>query len=161
MADVTKAALAQKAYSDLCAHLTACGWNYERHDERKFVTLTMRGDIGPIELIFAVSEDPEIITLVSLIKPTPPKEKRAEIGMAVNMANYDVISGSFQYNAYDMNLQWISSLPYCDSVLTKKQVEFLVNLSCSVIDRYSAWFMMLGKGLITLKQFYDFSKSSR
>ena len=149
---------ASKVYNDLCTHLTACGWKYDRHDEDKVITLTMRGIDLPMELILAIKEEQEVICLYSPIRPTPPKEKRTEIGMAVNMANYAVIFGSFMYDAYDRDLQWHATLPYRDNSITQNQVHYLVMASCAVIDRYSAWFMMLGKGNVTLKQFYEFSK---
>ena len=148
-----KAARAKKAYSDLCTHLDAIGLKYTRHDDDKVITLIMNGDDLPMEIVLAVRERHEVIQLLSYIRPKAPEDKRIDAAIAVNVANYDIVYGSFDYDISDGEICWRATLPYCDSAITKEQVYYLVMASAAAIDRYNDKFLMLNKGMMTLEQF--------
>ena len=148
-----KAARAKKAYSDLCTHLDAIGLKYTRHDDDKVITLVMHGDDLPIEMLLAVREQHEVIHLLSYLHPNAPEDKRVEVAVAVNVANYGLVFGSFDYDLSDGEICWRAALPYCDSAITKEQVNYLVMASAAAIDRYNARFLMLNKGMMTMEQF--------
>ena len=148
-----KAARAKKANSDLCTHLDAIGLKYTRHDDDKVITLIMNGDDLPMEMILAVREKQEVIQLLSYIRPKTPEDKCIDAAVAVNVANYGLIFGSFDYDISDGEICWRAVLPYCDSAITKDQVNYLVMASAAAIDRYNDRFLMLNKGMMTLEQF--------
>ena len=144
---------ASKVYNDLCTHLTACGWKYDRHDDDKVITLTMNGDDLPMEMVLAVREKQEVIQLISPIRPKAPEDKRIDAAVAVNVANYGIVCGSFDYDVSDGEIRWRATLPYRDAAITKDQVNFLVMVSATTIDKYNDKFLMLNKGMMTLEQF--------
>ena len=148
-----KAARAKKAYSDLCTHLDAIGLKYTRHDDDKVITLTLRGDDLPIEMILAVRERQEVIQLLSYIRPKTPEDKCIDAAVAVNVANYGLIFGSFDYDISDGEICWRAVLPYRDAAITKDQVDYLVMVSAATIDKYNDRFLMLNKGMMTMEQF--------
>ena len=148
-----KAARAKKAYSDLCTHLDAIGLKYTRHDDDKVITLTLRGDDLPIEMILAVRERLEVIQLLSYIRPKTPEDKCIDAAVAVNVANYGLIFGSFDYDISDGEICWRAVLPYRDAAITKDQVDYLVMVSAATIDKYNDRFLMLNKGMMTMEQF--------
>ncbi len=144
---------ASKVYNDLCTHLTACGWKYTRHDDDKVITLNMRGDDLPIEMILSVREKPQVVSLFAPIRPKAPEDKRIDAAVAVNVANYGIIFGSFDYDISGGDIRWRAVLPYCNTDITKEQIEYLVMVSATTIDKYNDKFLMLNKGMMTLEQF--------
>ena len=144
---------ASKVYNDLCTHLTACGWKYTRHDDDKVITLNMRGDDLPIEMILFVKEKQQVVSLISLIPSKVPEDKRIDAAVAVNVANYGMVFGSFDYDVSDGEIRWRATLPYRDAAITKDQVNYLVVVSAGTIDKYNDKFLMLNKGMMTLEQF--------
>ena len=144
---------ANKDYNDLCTHLTACGWKYDRHDDDKVITLNMRGDDLPIEMILFVKEKQQVVSLISPIRPKAPEDKRIDAAVAVNVANYGIVFGSFDYDVSDGEIRWRAVLPYRDAAITKDQVNYLVVVSAGTIDKYNDKFLMLNKGMMTLEQF--------
>ena len=144
---------ASKVYNDLCTHLTARGWKYTRHDDDKVITLNMRGDDLPIEMILFVKEKQQVISLLSPIPSKAPEDKRIDAAVAVNVANYGIVCGSFDYDISDGEIRWRITLPYRDAAITKDQVEYLVMASANLIDEYNDKFLILNKGMMTLEQF--------
>ena len=151
--DVNNAARAQKTYNDLCTHLDSIGLKYTRHDDDKVITLTMRGDDLPIEMILFVKEKQQVVSLLSPIPSKAPEDKRIDAAVAVNVANYGIVCGSFDYDISDGEIRWLATLPYRDAVITKDQVNYLVMVSAGTIDKYNDKFLMLNKGMMTLEQF--------
>ena len=150
---------ASKVYNDLCTHLTACGWKYTRHDDDKVITLNMRGDDLPIEMILFVREKQQVVSLLSPIPSKAPEDKRIDAAVAVNVANYGIVCGSFDYDFSDGEIRWRAVLPYRDATITKDQVNFLVMVSATTIDKYNDKFLMLNKGMMSLEQFIESEKS--
>ena len=144
---------ASKVYNDLCTHLTARGWKYTRHDDDKVITLNMRGDDLPIEMILFVKEKQQVVSLISPIPSKAPEDKRIDAAVAVNVANYGIVCGSFDYDISDGEIRWRITLPYRDAAITKDQVEYLVMASANLIDEYNDKFLILNKGMMTLEQF--------
>lgn len=154
-----KAVRAQKVYSTLCTHLDAIGLKYDRHDDDKVITLTMHGDDLPIEMLLAVREKQEVISLLSPIRPKVPEDKRIDAAVAVNVANYGIVFGSFDYDISDGELRWRAVLPYGDNTITEEQVKYLVMVSAHTVDNYNDKFLMLNKGMMTVEQFIKSEKS--
>lgn len=157
--DANKAARAQKTYNDLCTHLDSLKLKYTRHDDDKVITLTMTGDDLPIEMLLIVKEKQEVIQLISPIRPKVPEDKRIDAAMAVNVANYGIVCGSFDYDLSDGEIRWRAVLPYCDAAITKDQVTYLLMISANTVDKYNDKFFMLSKGMMTLEQFIEKEKS--
>ena len=151
--DATKAARAQKTYNDLCTHLDSIGLKYTRHDDDKVITLTMNGDDLPMEMVLAVREKQEVIQLVSPIRPKAPEDKRIDAAVAVNVANYGIVFGSFDYDISDGEIRWRATLPYRDAAITKDQIYYLVMVSAGTVDNYNDKFLMFNKGMMSLEQF--------
>lgn len=154
-----KVARAKKACSTLCTHLDSIGLKYSRHDDDKVITLTMHGDDLPIEMLLAVIEKQEVIPLLSPIRPKVPEDKRIDAAVAVNVANYGIVFGSFDYDISDGELRWRAVLPYGDNGITEDQIRYLVMVSAHAIDNYNDKFMMLSKGMMKLEQFIEAEKA--
>lgn len=157
--DANKAARAQKTYNDLCTHLDSLGLKYTRHDDGKFITLTMHGDDLPIEMILSVREKPQVVSLFAPIRPKAPEDKRIDAAVAVNVANYGIVFGSFDYDISGGDIRWRAVLPYCNTDITKEQIEYLVLVSAHTVERYNDKFLMFNKGMMSLEQFIESEKS--
>lgn len=146
---------ASKVYNDLRTHLDSIGLKYTRHDDDKVISLGMNGDDLPMDMILAVREKQEVIQLISPIRPKAPEDKRIDAAVAVNVANYGIVFGSFDYDVSDGEIRWRATLPYRDAAITKDQVHYLVMVSAATIDKYNDKFLMLNKGMMTLQQFIE------
>ena len=151
--DASKAARAQKAYSDLCTHLDSLKLKYTRHDDDKVITLTMNGDDLPMEMILYVREKQEVLQLVSPIPSKAPEDKRIDAAVAVNVVNYGIIFGSFDFDISDGEIRWRATLPYRDAAITKDQIYYLIMVSAATVDEFNDKFLMFNKGMMSLEQF--------
>lgn len=156
--DAMKTEHAKEIYKALCAHLDDIGLKYTRHDDDLVIVLTMHGDDLPIEMLLRVDADRQVLSLLSPLRPKMPEDKRIEAAVAVSVATYGMVFGSFDYDISDGEIRFRAVIPFRDGGITKDQVEYLVMVSAGTIDRYNDKFLMLNKGLLTLEQFVDAEK---
>lgn len=88
-----------------------------------------------------------------------PEDKRIDMAIAVNIANYGIIDGSFDYDISDGDLRFRMTTSYRESILGKELFEYMFMVSALTTDEYNDKFMMLAKGLISIEQFIDSDKT--
>ena len=153
MADEMKKA--REVYETLTNMLDARGWNYEKHEEDLVIKSGVKGDDLPIEFIIAIKANQQIVMLLSRLPFTMPEDKRIDGALAVNVANYGMNDGSFDYDLRDGEITFRLTSSYRESVLGADLFEYMIMVSAGTIDNYNDKFFMLSKGMITLQQFIE------
>lgn len=150
MADIT---MAQGVYQTICDMLDSINFHYDRHDEDLVITLTVNGDDIPMNMIFSVDAEREVVRLFSPMPFKTEEDKRTEMALAVAIANYGLINGSFDYDLSDGEIRFRVTASYRDSILGKDLFRYMISIASSTTDDYNDKFLMLNKGMLSLEQF--------
>ena len=97
----------------------------------------------------------DVVSLLSSMPFQAPEDKRMEMAMAVAVANYGLIEGTFDFDINDGEIRYRQTNSYHESLLSEALFEKMLNIALYWIDRYNDRFMMLEKGMMTLQQFID------
>lgn len=155
MNDEMKAKQGQKVYETICAMFDDLGYHYQKHEEQLAITCTVHGEDIPMEMIIIVRADRRIVSLSSPMPFKVPEDKRIDMALAVHVANYGMVDGSFDYNISNGEITFRLTACYIESILSKDLFEYMLMVSASTVDSYNDKFLMLSKGVLTLEQFIE------
>lgn len=158
MADEKDMQLARKVYEELCAALTERDWKFRRFDEDLTVSMGVRGDDLPIDMVFMVKPEVQVVSLLSPMSFKMSEDKRLDGAVAVAVANYGMINGTFDYDITDGEIRFRMVQSYRESSLGGEVFNYMLLVSANTIDKYNDRFMMLSKGMIDLQKFIELDK---
>ncbi|MBR7133296.1 MAG: hypothetical protein IKD04_07160 [Clostridia bacterium] len=160
MADEKIMKQAQSVYETLCKTLTARDWNYTRHDDDLTITCGARGEDLPMDIIIAVRPGPQVVALYSPMPFKIAEDKRVDAALAVCIANYGLINGTFDYNIADGQIRFRMVSSYRESILGEELFNYMLLVSANTIDDYNDKFLMVSKGMMTIEQFIESEKQN-
>ena len=145
----------ENVYGTICKMFDKLGYRYERHDEDLVVKCTVKGEDIPMDILFIVRSDRQIVQLLSPMPFTVPEDKRMEMAIAVTVASNHLIDGSFDFDLGDGNIMFRLTSSYIESILGEELFTYMLMVSAKTIDDYNDKFLMLAKGMMTLEQFIE------
>ena len=158
MADEKDLEMGKKVYADLCQALDKHDWNYTRHDEDLTVTMGIRGDDLPMDMIIRVNAPAQVVSLYSVLPVTVPEDRRVLMATAVCIANNKMVNGSFDLDVSEGRIVWRLCTTYRGSLLGSDAYNYMLVVSASTVDTYNDRFLMLAKGMIDLEKFVELEK---
>lgn len=158
MADVNMTK-AREVYSTILKMLDAKKFKYERHDEDLLIKSGIRGEDLPVEFVMLVLPKNEVVQFISSMPFRIAEDKRVECALAVAIANYGLVNGSFDFDLSDGEIRFRLTSSYRDSTLGKDLFEYMMMVGASTVDNYNDKFLMLSKGIITIEQFMEQEKN--
>ena len=150
---------AKEVYRTLLKMLDAKKFKYERHDEDLLIKSGIRGEDLPVEFLMVVMPKNEVVQFISPMPFNIAEDKRVEAAVAVAIANYGLINGSFDFDLSDGEIRFRLTSSYRDSTLGKDLFEYMMMVGASTVDNYNDKFLMLSKGIITVEQFMEQEKA--
>ena len=150
---------AKAVYRTLLKMLDAKKFKYERHDEDLLIKSGIRGEDLPVEFVMVVLPKNEVVQFISPMPFKIAEDKRVEAAVAVAIANYGLINGSFDFDLSDGEIRFRLTTSYRDSTLGKDLFEYMMMVGASTVDNYNDKFLMLSKGIITVEQFMEQEKA--
>lgn len=149
-------ARAKEVFDALVEMLDTRDWHYEKHEEDLLIKSGIKGDDLPIEFIMFVKPKNQVVQFLSKLPFNMPEDKRVDGAIAVAVANYGLVDGSFDYDISDGELRYRLTCSYRgDSVLSADLFEYMIMVSAATIDQYNDKFFMLSKGMINVQQFIE------
>ncbi len=149
---------AERVFDAFKSYLTERGMKFETFDQDLVIKITVRGEDLPQPTIIRVMEDRDIVQILSPVPYNMPEDKRPDAAIAAAVANYGLINGSFDFDMRDGEIRYRITHYYKDTVVTRNQVEYLLNCIWFTTDRYNDRFFMLGMGKMTLQEFIEADK---
>lgn len=144
-----------EVYELIKKHLDDHNFHYEPHDDDLVITLTVHGDDLPQPTIIRVLADRDVISVMSPIPSHIPEDKRVDGAIAVSVANYGMINGSFDYDMTDGEIRFRVAQGYRGVEVSDELIRYILGIAFFTTDKYNDRFFMLGKGLMTLEQFIE------
>ena len=93
---------AREAYNLIIRVLDSQCWTYERDDERLVIRTGVSGEDLPINFALLVNERNEVVQFISSLPIHMPEDMRVDGAIAVAVANYGMVDGSFDYDMSDV-----------------------------------------------------------
>ena len=150
----------QEAFANICKMMDDHNWRYTKDEEKLKIKCTLHGDDIPVDFLMKVDTDRCIVSYISWMPFNMPEDKRVEGAVAVCVAGYGLVDGSFDYDISDGEITFRLTASYQGGVeLTPDLFEYMVYVATSTVDNYNDKFLALSKGTITLQQFIDGEKS--
>jgi hypothetical protein len=146
---------AREVYGTLIRMLDSRDWKYEKHEDKLLIKSGIQGDDLPVEYIMLVNPRNEVVQFLSSLPFKMPEDKRVDGALAVCVANYGLVDGSFDYDLTDGEIRYRLTSSYRDSELSPEVFEYMMMVAASTVDNYNDKFFMLAKGMITIQQFIE------
>lgn len=155
MAEEMNMQKAREVYATLVRMLDTRDWKYEKHEEDLLIKSGIRGDDLPVEFIVYVKPRNEVVQFISSLPFNMPEDKRVDGAIAVAVANYGLVDGSFDYDLRDGEIRYRLTSSYRESTLGEDLFEYMIMVAASTVDRYNDKFFMLAKGMMSIQQFME------
>lgn len=152
MTDNEKKMMGQTVYDTICKMFDEKEYHYEKHEDDHVITCQVRGEDLPMDILFVVRDDRQIVQLLSPMPFTVP-EKRMDIALAITVINDRLVDGSFDFNLSNGRIAFRQTASYIESILGKELFEYMLMVSASTVDEYNDKFLMIAKGMISFEQF--------
>jgi len=146
---------AKEIFGTLVAMLDERDWNYEKLEDDLVIKSGIKGDDLPIEFIVIVNPKNEVVQFISKLPFNMPEDKRVDGAIAVCVANYGLVDGSFDYDISDGEIRYRLTSSYRESILGKDLFEYMIMVAAGTVDNYNDKFFMLAKNMITIQQFIE------
>ncbi len=148
-------AKAKETFALLCRMLDNRDWNYDKHEEDLVIKSGVKGDDLPIEFIMRVNAKAEIVSFLSMMPFKVEESKRLEMALAVCVANYGLVDGSFDYDVSDGSIIFRLTSSYRNSIISEDLLEYMLMIAASTVDVYNDKFFMVSKGVMSVQQFIE------
>ena len=159
MTQETNMERAQEVYYSIVNHLDSMNWSYDRHDEDLIITTGIKSEDLPINFLIVVNAKNQVVQFISKLPFNMPEDKRVEGAIAVSVANYGLVDGSFDYDIGDGELRYRLTCSYRGSNITGDLIDYIIVVASQTVEDYNDRFFMLSKGMIQLDDFVEMEKN--
>ena len=149
---------AKQVFDTLTDMLDSIGWTYDTDEEKLMVRSGVKGDDLPIDFVVMVRPKQEVVQFLSALPFKMPQDKRVDGAIAICVANYAMIDGSFDYDLSDGQIVFRLTSSYRNSDIGMELFKYMIMVSAGTIDKYNDRFFMLSKGMLTIQQFIEQEK---
>lgn len=146
---------AKKIYSTMVSALKKSDWHFAEEENELMIISSFTGDDFPIKYIIRVDADREVIQFLAPMPFSMAEDKRVDGAIAVCVANYGMVNGSFDYNINDGEISFRLTTSYVGCEIGEDFFMNMMVVALSTTDRYNDKFLMLSKGVITVQQFVE------
>lgn len=150
---------AKKIYSTMVSALKKSDWHFAEDEDNLTIISSFSGEDIPIKYIIQVDAEREVVQFMSPMMFRMPEDKRVDGAIAVCVANYGMVNGSFDYNINDGEISFRLTTSYVGCEIGEEFFMHMMVVALSTTDRYNDKFLMLSKGVITVQQFVESDES--
>jgi len=155
MADQVDMRKAKSVFTSLVNMLDTRDWKYEKHEEDLLIRSASSGDDLPVEFVVVVNPKNQVVQFLSRLPFSIPDDKRVDAAIAVCVANYGLVDGSFDYDISDGEIRYRLTSSYRESELGADLFEYMIMVAATTVDNYNDKFFMLAKGMLTVQDFIE------
>ena len=144
-----------QVYQMFKKHLEEKNFKFDAHDDDLVITMTVHGEDLPQPTIIRVLDERDVFQILSPIPSHIPEDKRFDAAVAVSVANYGMINGSFDLDMSDGEIRFRVAQGYRGMELSDEFMDYILSIVFYTTDKYNDRFFMLGKGMMSLEQFIE------
>ncbi len=148
----------KEVYKAMVKALRAQDWKFEEHEEDLVIVSNYQGDDIPIQFLIEVDSEREVIRFLAPMRFEVSEEKRIEMALAVTVANYGLVNGSFDYDLRDGEIRFRLTTSFTDCKVGEGFFMDMMATALFTTDKYNDKFLMISKGAMSLQQFMEEEK---
>lgn len=152
---------ARSVYETICKSLDNRDWKYERHDDDLTILSEAQGEDLPVSMIIRVDPNAQVVSLYSPMPFNIAEEKRIDAAIAVCVANYGLINGSFDYDLNDGEIRFRLVTSFRESMLSEELFMYMVLVAAATVDDYNDKFLMVSKGIMSIQSFIEWEQQRK
>lgn len=167
MSDLSKEQLEQRklseakvVYNTLCSALTNRKWTYNKEDDNLIVRTSAVGDDLSMKLYIKVDAGRSVMFLKSKMPFPVPQERIHDIMQAITIANWAMLNGMFEMDMNDGYVGFKVVIPFMESMLSEKLCNYMIDMSCRMIDIFNDKLLAVSEGKMTLDEFYQITQKA-
>lgn len=145
----------KRVYDLICSYLDEARCRYEKNDGEFKVSFIAVGDDLNMPIRISLNPEVQVIELTSALSYRVNKERLGTVALAVMRVNNSMINGWFTFDDIRGEIEFRMANCFCESVVGRDLIRYMIALSCDMIDKYNDKFLCLSKGIITLEQFFN------
>lgn len=153
MTEQEKLVQAKATFATLCSTLENEDWHYTKDEQALTIECSARGEDLPMELTVKVDADRMLIVLLSRIPFAIQEDKRLDVAIAVSAVNNRLVDGCFDYDVTSGKMFFRMTNSFIDSKIGEDVFTYMLYCSCQTIDDYNDKFLMIAKGMLSIRQF--------
>ncbi|MBO5231501.1 MAG: hypothetical protein J6B88_02655 [Clostridia bacterium] len=153
MADEKKIELAKQVYSTLCAAIEKRNWNFEKDEEKLVVFFGVSGEDIPMKFVLIVDAERQLVRLMSPLPFNMSEAKRLDGAIATCVATFGMADGNFDYDLATGEVMFRLTASFRNSVVGEGLFQYMISLSCAVVDKYNDQFLAIDKGVLDINDF--------
>lgn len=161
MANEKELKQAKSVFDTICRMMDKNELRYNKDEEKFIISCVLHGDDIPMDMIFAVRPEAQVVSLLSPMPFKMPEDKRVEGAVATSMASYGLVNGYFDFDMNDGEIRFRMVSSYHESILGEDLFEYMLMVSAHTIDEYNDRFLMLAKGMWNIEQFIEWENNRR
>lgn len=142
-------------YQQMVDSLEAQELKFHADEENLTIYSKMEGDDLPMSFLLTIDSDKEMIMFLSPFNFKMSEEKRVDCSIAINVANFHMALGCFDFNISDGEIRFRLSQSLHDVEVGPEFFIHILAVALSTVERYNDVFLMLDKGYISLEQFIE------
>ena len=153
MANQMDAKTAKNIYAQLCNVLDKRKWKYDKFDDKLAVSFTVKGEDIPMDFIFSVDDERQLVRLKSPLTFNFAEDKRLEGAIVTSRANCMLVDGYFEYDITDGETAFKVTTSCRDSIISDETIEYMLQCALFVVEEFNDKFMAVSKGYLSVEQF--------
>lgn len=153
MTQKIKMDLAEEVYTTLCTALDKREWHYDKDEENLVVYFGVNGDDIPMNFIFKVDAERQLVSAMSPLPFEFSEEKRMDGAIATCVASFGLADGSFDYDFSNGMVVFRMTATYRESNLGDGLFQYMINCSSAMVDEFNDTFLAIDKGLLSIDDF--------
>lgn len=155
MANEKELKQAKSIFDTICKMLDKNDLTYKKNEEKLIISCVIHGDDIPMDILFVVNPRAEVVSLISPMSFKMGEDKRVDGALAVCIANYGLVNGTFDYDINDGEIRFRMVSSYRESILSEELFMYMLMVSAHTVDEYNDKFLMLAKGMWGIEQFVE------
>lgn len=146
---------AKKVYDSLCSVMDGRGWTYKKEEEEWIIRFGVRGEDMVMDFVILVDAERQLIRVLSPLSFNMTESKRMDGAIATCVASYGMANGSFDYDITDGSIAFRMTASYRDSIIGDGMLQYMIDCSCAMVDRYNDKFLAINVGLLSISDFIE------
>ena len=148
---------AQSVYTTLCKVLDKRGLKYQNVGKDSYGDWTVRFNRTnkdlTVEFALFIDVKRQLIRMLARLPFCFSEEKRIDGAIAVSHANYRMVDGDFDCDMDNGKIIFKLTSSVLKSLISAELLDYMLNLTVSMVDEFGDKFLMIDKGEMTLQQF--------
>lgn len=151
---------AKVVYGTLCSALDNRKWTYDKEEEKLIVRTGAVGEDLSMKIYIKVDASRSVMFLKSAMPFTTAPDKIDDMIRAISIANWAMLNGTFEMDKADGYVGFKVVIPFMESLLSEKLCNYMIDVSCRMIDKFNDKLLALNEGKMTLAEFDDFTQKA-